>query len=55
MTYSKIVTLFCDGDGCPNSYNSTVGRAMIAREKASETGWTYSGGNDYCPECHPPK
>jgi len=57
MSYSKQVTLWCDGgtdnQPCPNSYGSEVvyTTATAAREDAAEVGWTYDSGNDYCPEC----
>lgn len=58
MTYSKRVSLLCDGegkdngfDGCTARYEYDRGSAMEAREYAKKDGWMYRSGEDYCPEC----
>lgn len=58
MTYSKQVTLMCDGPGrdndteeCYEMYHYDRGKATEAREVAKKDGWTNRGSEDYCPYC----
>lgn len=51
MSYSKIVTLWCDGLNCWENYESDCARATTARKYAKKDGWVYRDGEDYCPSC----
>jgi len=57
MTYSKIVTIFCDGESERKDCHGTFGdqvyfrTATTARESAHEEGWVTRGTEDFCPEC----
>lgn len=51
MSYTKIVTLWCDSEDCLANYEYDRSSAMEARDYAAKEGWTYQSGEDYCPEC----
>jgi len=61
MTYTKKVTLVCDGDeledgpseDCEHFYGHevTYTAATEARFYAREDGWVTDGSKDYCPHC----
>lgn len=62
MGYFKVVTLYCDCDGCEGCgrepgqdclewYEYDRSSAMEARENAKNVGWVYRNGEDYCPNC----
>jgi len=54
MSYSKYVTLWCDGEDCHELHghpNETYHTAGDAREGAAKAGWTYKAGSDYCSDC----
>ncbi|MFC6770023.1 hypothetical protein ACFQDD_00535 [Halorubrum pallidum] len=58
MTYSKTAIIYCDGEtedghSCAAMYGNQLGlpTATQVRGLAAGEGWTYDGGDDYCPEC----
>lgn len=58
MSYTKAVTIWCDGDDC-NEWHDGQGYASIgdtssvagARRNGRAFGWAYRGGRDLCPDC----
>lgn len=56
MSWSKAVTLWCDGDTehcIEHSGNLNTPRVSQARSDEFTPGWTYVDGEDLCPECPP--
>lgn len=53
MTYSKSVTIWCDGDECMEWVQPGFASAKRVRSWARGKGWRTSlpGGEDYCPDC----
>lgn len=49
MSWSKSVTIWCDGENCPEWIEPGYQTIRAARREAE--GWKYSKGKDYCPEC----
>lgn len=50
MSWSKNVTLWCDGDDCREFiYGGRYVRR--SRQEAKKSGWKYIDGKDYCPGC----
>lgn len=51
MTWSKNVTLWCDGD-CDEWYQASKPRVSLAESEAAENGWTIEDTDEhYCPDC----
>ena len=63
MSYTKHITIWCDGVmpdgyGCSSWHDGQGGSTMgdtatagQARRLGRESGWSYRGGRDLCPEC----
>jgi len=52
MSYTKNVTLWCDGVECYAWINGMSTTVEIARIRAQrEESWVYSKGKDYCHRC----
>lgn len=48
MTWTKSVTLWCDGDDCYNWVRTGDPTVETTRKN---TEWTHRDGKDYCPDC----
>ena len=52
MTWSKNVTLWCDGEGCDEWYQASRSRVEPAESEAERNGWTKEATDEhYCPGC----
>lgn len=51
MTWSKDVTIWCDGDNCMEWARYSLSTVGATRKRARDDGWVYRGGEDRCPDC----
>lgn len=56
MSYTKSVTIWCDGPFCANWIGAEGAiwkweTARSARKMAKRAGWVRKGNKDLCPEC----
>lgn len=53
MTVNRNITLHCNSDNCPNTFQSNpdIWVDGPVRSQAFLAGWKYVGHKDICPEC----
>lgn len=51
MSYTKNVTMWCEGKDCAQWVDGESGTVAKARERARAQRWTFKDGKDYCPVC----
>ena len=49
MTWSKTVTLWCDGEDCYEWVKTSNATVRATRKNAGD--WVYRDGEDLCPNC----
>jgi len=54
MSWTKEVTIWCDGEEC-NEWERTGNSTVSTTRNNLSPGWTFTNGNDYCPDCSGPE